>query len=146
MIVAEAAIDKEFKHKVAKYLEGRLPTNCDTCGVCSSSCPVHQHVPGFDPRRFIRMINLGYKDELLGSTAIWYCALCNTCTVACPQDVRFKQIMEILHKVALAEGYVPPSFVDELRKIEQECQAYRCEQIASRLIESNPKLHKTEVK
>jgi heterodisulfide reductase subunit C len=144
--VTEAAgIDKEFKYKVAKYLEGRLPTNCDTCGTCSAACPVHQHVPSFDPRKFIRMINLGYKDELLGKTAIWYCALCNTCTVACPQDVRFKQIMEVLHKVALAEGYVPPSFVDELRKIEQECQAYRCEQIASRLIESNPELKKSEI-
>jgi len=144
--VAEAAINKEFKHKVAKYLEGRLSTNCDTCGVCSSSCPVHQYVPGFDPRKFVRMISLGYKDELLGSTAIWYCALCNTCTVVCPQDVRFKQIMEVLQKVAIAEGYVPPSFVDELRKIEQECQAYRCEQIASRLLASSSKLKKTEVK
>ena len=89
------------------------------------------------------MINLGYKEELLGNTVIWYCALCNTCTVACPQDVRFKQIMEVLHKVALAEGYVEPSFVEELKKIEQECQAYRCDKIASRLIELNPDLKKT---
>lgn len=92
------------------------------------------------------MINLGYKDELLQNTAIWYCALCNTCTVACPQDVRFKQIMEVLHKIAVAEGYVEPSFLEALKKIEQECQAYRCEQIASRLIELNPELQKTEVR
>jgi heterodisulfide reductase subunit C len=143
--VAEQAIDREFKHKVAEYLEGRLPTNCDTCGTCSSACPVHQAIPSFDPRRFIRMINLGYKEELLKNTAIWYCALCNTCTVACPQDVRFKQIMEVLHKIALAEGYVEPSFLEALKEIERECQAYRCEQIATRLIELNPELQKTEV-
>jgi len=143
--VADSAIDMQFKHRIAQYLEGRLPTNCDTCGTCSSACPVHLTVAEFDPRRFIRMINLGYKDELLGNTAIWYCAMCNTCTVVCPQDVRFKQIMEILQKVALAEGYVPPSFVGELREIERQCQAYRCEQIASRLIELNPELQKTEV-
>ena len=53
--------------------------------------------------------------------------------------------MEVLQKVALAEGYVTPSFVDELRSIERECQAYRCEQIATRLIELNPELQKTEV-
>lgn len=144
-MVAEEAIDREFKHRVAQYLEGRLPTNCDTCGTCSSACPVHQAIPGFDPRRFIRMINLGYRDELLKSTAIWYCALCNTCTVACPQDVRFKQIMEVLHKIAIAEGYVEPSFLKALKEIERECQAYRCEQIATRLIELNPELKKTEV-
>jgi heterodisulfide reductase subunit C len=144
--VAESAIDREFKHRIAKYLQGRLPTSCDTCGVCSSACPVHQAVPGFDPRKFVRMINLGYKDELLQHTAIWYCALCNTCTVACPQGVMFKQIMEVLQKIALAEGYVTPSFFEELKKIEQECQAYRCEQIASRLIESNPELQKTDVR
>jgi heterodisulfide reductase subunit C len=142
--VQQSAIDRDFKHKIAKYLEGRLPTNCDTCGTCSSACPVHQAIADFDPRRFIRMINLGYKDELLGNTAIWYCALCNTCTVACPQDVQFKQIMEILHKVAIAEGYVEPAFVEELKKIERECQAYRCEKIASRLLEMNPELNKTE--
>lgn len=144
-MVAEEAIDREFKHKVAQYLEGNLPTNCDTCGTCSSACPVHQAIPGFDPRRFIRMINLGYKDELLQNTGIWYCALCNTCTVVCPQDVRFKQIMEVLHKIALAEGYVEPSFLEALKKIERECQAHRCEQIATRLIELNPGLKKTEV-
>jgi len=143
--VQGSAIDKTFKHKIAGYLEGRLPTNCDTCGTCSAACPVHQAVAGFDPRKFIRMINLGYKDELLGTTAIWYCALCNTCTVVCPQDVQFKQIMEILHKVALAEGYVEPPFVEELKKIERECQAYRCEKIASCLLELNPDLKKTEV-
>jgi heterodisulfide reductase subunit C len=91
------------------------------------------------------MINLGYKDELLGNAAIWYCALCNTCTVACPQDVQFKQIMEILHKVALADGYVEPSFVEELRKIERECQEYRCEKIASCLLELNSDLKKAEI-
>jgi heterodisulfide reductase subunit C len=143
--VGEEAIDREFKHKIAEYLEGRLPTNCDTCGTCSSACPVHQAVPGFDPRRFIRMINLGYKEELLNNTAIWYCALCNTCTVACPQDVRFKQIMEILHKIAIADGYVEPSFLETLKEIEQECQAYRCEQIATRLIALNPEIKKTKV-
>jgi hypothetical protein len=62
------------------------------------------------------------------------------------QDVRFKQVMEVLQKVVLAEGYVRPSFVDRLRRIEQECQAHLCEQVASRLIEPNPKLHKTEVR
>jgi heterodisulfide reductase subunit C len=144
-VVAEEAIDREFKHRVAQYLEGRLPTNCDTCGTCSSACPVHQAIPNFDPRRFIRMINLGYKDELLQNTAIWYCALCNTCTVACPQDVRFKQIMDVLHKIAIADGYVEPSFLRTLKEIERECQAYRCEQIATRLIELNPELQKTEV-
>ena len=143
--MAEEAIDRGFKHKIAEYLGGRLPTNCDTCGTCSSACPVHQAVPGFDPRRFIRMINLGYKEELLNNTAIWYCALCNTCTVVCPQDVRFKQIMEILHKIAVAEGYVEPSFLERLKEIERECQAYRCEQIATRLIELTPQLQKTAV-
>ena len=137
------AIDRDFKNRIAKYLEDRLPTNCDTCGTCSSACPVHHALAEFDPRKFIRMINLGYKDELLGSTSIWYCALCNTCTVACPQDVRFKQIMEILHKVAIAEGYVEPSFLEDLKKIERECQTYRCEQIASRLLSLNPDLKKT---
>ena len=140
--MAEPALDKQFKHRIAQYLEGRLPTNCDTCGTCSSACPVHQT---FDPRKFIRMINLGYKDELLENTAILYCALCDACTVVCPQDVRLKQIMEVLQQVALAEGYVPLSFVDEMREIERECQVYRCEKIASRFIELNPELQRTEV-
>jgi hypothetical protein len=53
--------------------------------------------------------------------------------------------MDVLHKIAIADGYVEPSFLRTLKEIERECQAYRCEQIATRLIELNPELQKTEV-
>ena len=42
--------------------------------------------------------------------------------------------------------YAQENRKEERRKIEEECQAYRCEKIASRLIESNPELKKTEVR
>jgi len=91
------------------------------------------------------MITLGYKDRVLGSTTIWYCALCNTCTVVCPQDVRFKEVIEIIRKMAVAEKYVSPSFLDDLDQIEKECQVYRCEKIASRILELNPEIKKGKI-
>ena len=47
---------------------------CVTCGICSSSCPV-SGVDGFDPRKLVRMVGFGLKDEIVESRWPWICTM-----------------------------------------------------------------------
>lgn len=60
------------------------------------------------PHRVIRMVQLGRRDEALGSGAIWLCASCFTCTTRCPQEFDLARAMDALRQMALAEGRKPP--------------------------------------
>ncbi|RJP76758.1 MAG: 4Fe-4S dicluster domain-containing protein [Desulfobacteraceae bacterium] len=68
---------------------GSLPYTrdyCITCGICSSSCPV-SGVDGFDPRKVVRMVSFGMREEIVGSRWPWICTMCGKCENACPMDI-----------------------------------------------------------
>ena len=85
---------------------GKLACRCFDCGTCAGICPVSRHFPVFDPRKILHMIRLGLKDRLLTSESIWYCSHCDTCRFACPQDIQFSSIVDVLRDMAVKEGYV----------------------------------------
>jgi heterodisulfide reductase subunit C len=79
----------EFKDLIA-------PTSkmdaCLTCGTCAGGCPVADW-EGMDPRKMIRMIQLGMEDEVIKSNWIWQCTNCQRCTWACPMGINFGNII-----------------------------------------------------
>ena len=82
-----AAVDFSFKDEVASQPGGENLKRCFACGSCTLSCPVAEVEASYSPRRIIHMILLGLKEEVLSSTAIWYCLSCFRCQVRCPQEV-----------------------------------------------------------
>jgi heterodisulfide reductase subunit C len=106
--ISASRLDGEFKDRVAARLGGASVKACFACGACTGGCPVSEVDPEFDPRKLIRMVVLGLKEQLLTSPLIWYCQLCNTCSFVCPQDVRFSEAMSVLRQMAVEEGYVSP--------------------------------------
>jgi len=71
----------------------RLPfatETCLTCGICSSSCPA-SGLDGFDPRKFIRMIVLGQKAQLVASRWPWICTMCAKCENECPMEINITE-------------------------------------------------------
>jgi heterodisulfide reductase subunit C len=79
----------EFKDLVAPA--SKLDS-CLTCGTCAGGCPVADW-EGKDPRKLIRMIQLGMEDEVVKSDWIWQCTNCQRCTWACPMGVNIGQII-----------------------------------------------------
>lgn len=78
---------------------------CYTCGLCSASCPIKRLVdPEFDPRKFVRSVVLGKGEGLLGSSKIWLCLLCGTCTYNCPRGVKPSDLMVLLRDKAIRNG------------------------------------------
>lgn len=102
-----AALDRAFVEKLLASPVGELIRRCFACGTCTAGCPIREVDKRYNPRRIIRMILYGMKDELLRSDFVWLCANCYTCQERCPQGIRITEIMRELRNMAVAEGIVP---------------------------------------
>jgi heterodisulfide reductase subunit C len=58
----------------------------------------------YTPRQLVRMIQLGFKEEVLSSNTIWLCTTCFSCSVRCPRGIHPTELMETLKSIAIAEG------------------------------------------
>jgi ferredoxin len=65
-----------------------IADNCFTCGTCASGCPASNLLPGWDPRKAIRMMALGMEQEVIDSKWPWVCTLCGRCQRYCPQGIQ----------------------------------------------------------
>ena len=118
-------VDFAFKDEVAAQPGGENLKRCFACGSCTLSCPVSEVEESYSPRRIIHMILLGLKEEVLRSKAIWYCLSCYRCQVRCPQEVKYPEIMRVLRKLAVEQGYVQPGFVQAVQDIDRKAQEHR---------------------
>jgi heterodisulfide reductase subunit C len=117
--------DPMFKDEVAGQPGGENIKQCYACGTCTLSCPVSEVESDYSPRKIIHMILLGLKEEVLGSDTIWNCLTCYRCQVRCPQDVKYPEVMRVLRKMALEQGYVKPEFFNAVKEIDRVTQDIR---------------------
>ncbi len=122
---SSAQLDPKFKYEVAAQPGGENITLCFACGTCTASCPVAAIDDEYNPRRIIRQVLLGMRDEVLSSPAIWRCVLCYACYATCPQNVKFRDVMRALRTIAASEGRVRPSLEGEVAALDQWVQALR---------------------
>jgi heterodisulfide reductase subunit C len=122
---APTVVDFSFKEEVAAQPGGENLKRCFACGSCTLSCPVAEVEESYSPRRIIHMILLGLKEEVLSSKVIWYCLSCYRCQVRCPQEVKYPEIMRVLRKLAVEQGYVEPGFVQAVQDIDRKAQEHR---------------------
>jgi len=85
---------------------GESITACYQCGKCSAGCPT-AYAMDLTPRQIMRAIQLGLRDEVLGSSAIWLCVSCQTCSLRCPREIDIAKVIESLRQVSLSEGRTP---------------------------------------
>jgi len=123
------SLDLEFKNQVASRPGGENVTNCFLCGTCTAGCPVSSLNGDYNPRRIMRMILLGMKEDVLSSPEIWQCNQCHTCVAHCPQNVRFADVMRVLRQMAVEEGYATKELMEEVNKIDIETRQQRIERI-----------------
>lgn len=87
--------------------ESGQPVNlCYQCRKCSAGCPMVDEFD-FPPNMVIRMVQLGMKDELLRSKAIWMCVSCEICGTRCPNGIKMASVMDALRQMCLREGVQP---------------------------------------
>jgi heterodisulfide reductase subunit C len=124
-----AKLDSTFCDEVAAQPGGEYVRRCFACGTCVAGCPVSEVAPEFSPRRIIRQILFGMREELLSSPVIWYCLVCYRCYARCPQNVNFTDVMRALRYLAIKGNHAPPDVLNKLQEIDSDIQRTRCEKV-----------------
>ncbi len=83
-------------------LSGQNLLVCYQCGKCSAGCPAVDEMDIL-PNQIIRFAQLGLKEELLASKAIWVCASCMTCNVRCPKGINIAEVIEAIRQILLRQ-------------------------------------------
>lgn len=110
-------LDPTFKYEVLNLPGGHNLLRCFQCGTCSAGCPVREIDDKYNPRRIIRMVILGMRNRVLSSDFIWLCSQCYTCEERCPQDVKIKEVMDVLKNMAVKTGHIHPSLAKQVETI-----------------------------
>ncbi|MGD2206917.1 MAG: 4Fe-4S dicluster domain-containing protein [Anaerolineae bacterium] len=76
---------------------------CYYCLRCSAGCP-SAYAMDYAPAQMLRMVQLGQRDLLLRSSAIWLCIGCETCGTRCPNQIHAGAVIDALRHIALAQG------------------------------------------
>jgi heterodisulfide reductase subunit C len=106
-IVDERDLDPNLAREVAEEPGGEGIRSCFACGTCTAGCPVRRFNPNFNPRRIIRMVLLGMREQVMKEPFVWLCATCFTCQERCPQGVHIADLMRALKNLAVREGNMP---------------------------------------
>lgn len=84
--------DIEFKEEVLSKVPDANFDFCLTCGTCTGGCAA-SGLMGMDPRKLIRMLNLGMDEELRKSDWKWVCSMCARCVSACPMKINIPALV-----------------------------------------------------
>ncbi len=113
-------IDLNFKNEVASHAGGERVLNCFLCGTCTAGCPISEITDSFNPRKTMRKVLAGMRQEVLSDGEIWKCYQCHNCVAHCPQDVRFADIVRALREIAVAEGICDKELAAKVAKLDEE--------------------------
>ena len=97
--ISRKKIKDSFVTKVAE-ISGQNLLACYQCGKCSAGCPAVSEMDIL-PNQIIRFAQLGLKEELFQSNAIWICASCFTCNSRCPKGINIAEVIEAIRQVML---------------------------------------------
>jgi heterodisulfide reductase subunit C len=95
-------VDHKFVELVQQK-SGKELRQCYHCLKCSAGCPI-AFAMDWTPNQIIRMVQFGFKNQVLNSSTIWLCASCETCATRCPNEVDLPTIMDTLKEMAIKEG------------------------------------------
>jgi Fe-S oxidoreductase len=89
-------LDPKFREKVAGLVKNYDFSQCLACGMCTAGCPYSDVHENQDPRKFLRKVNLGMEKEVWEDPYIWYCTMCERCTIECPMGVNVAGLVRSL--------------------------------------------------
>lgn len=108
--------NRKFAEEVMAEPGGEKIVYCFSCGTCTASCPISWVNEKYNPRRIIKMVAMGMREEVLSSPFIWFCSACDLCYRRCPQGVRISDLMKALRNIAIREGYEPPRAIAQVNE------------------------------
>jgi len=104
-LLATKKLDPTLRNEIAEKVGTKDFERCLFCGMCTAGCPYTGLREDLDPRKFMRQIALGMREEVLKSDYIWLCTICERCTMNCPMNVN---MAEVVHAIRGKFGIKPP--------------------------------------
>ena len=125
--------DQNFKNTLAAHPGAEHLLDCFLCGTCTAGCPISEIDASYNPRKIMRQILLGMKNETLSSGELWKCYQCHTCVAHCPQDVRFADIVRALREVAVKEGVCDSKLAKKVEELDLQTRKQRLDKVSGLL-------------
>ncbi len=94
--IQASRFNPKFRERVAGLVKNIDFTQCLACGMCTAGCPYSDIHENQDPRKFLRKVLLGMEEEVFADPYIWYCTMCERCTVECPMNINIAIIVRNL--------------------------------------------------
>ena len=124
-------IDQDFKNMLASLPGAEKLLGCFLCGTCTAGCPISEIDKDYDPRKMMRKILLGKKDDVLKSAELWKCYQCHTCVAHCPQDVRFADIVRATRELAVKEGVCDKNLAEKVAELDLKARKQRLKDVSA---------------
>jgi coenzyme F420-reducing hydrogenase delta subunit/NAD-dependent dihydropyrimidine dehydrogenase PreA subunit len=98
-----------FANQVRAVPGGEHLLACYACGTCVSKCMIQQKVePDYNPRRLLRLVMMGLREEAFASPTTWLCSACDLCYAACPQQIHISDVIGAVKQLAVEAGHTSP--------------------------------------
>ncbi len=94
--------DLTFVEQVSELSQQNV-RRCYYCLRCSAGCPAAPFMD-YTPAQLLRLVQLGRKETLLRSSAIWLCIGCETCGTRCPNEIHAGAVIDALRQIAIAQN------------------------------------------
>jgi len=125
----------ETREKILSRLGGRELANCFQCIKCTSGCTALKLLE-LKPHEIVKLVNLGFVDELVSSDIIWTCVTCLKCVQRCPQKASPYHVIMALRNLAVErEVNVPEGYLKAVSRILESGLAEAVQDVVTRNME-----------
>jgi len=116
-LMSMAKPNKELRRKILAKLGQAELINCFQCLKCTSGCTAFKLLE-LIPHEVMKLVKLGFVEELVTSEIIWTCATCLKCSERCPQKASPYHVIIALRNLAVAqEAEVPEAYLKAVSQI-----------------------------
>ncbi|HZK85903.1 MAG TPA: (Fe-S)-binding protein [Desulfosporosinus sp.] len=109
------SLDPTLRDEIAVRMNSYDFSKCLTCGMCTAGCVYSDLHDNQDPRKFIRKVALGMREEAANDPFIWNCTMCERCTVECPMGVNISALTRTYRGTQMAPGHLQIIADDHIR-------------------------------
>lgn len=134
-----ATADQAFIAEVEARSHQNVKT-CYQCGNCTAGCP-YTFAYDYSVSQIMRLVQIGQKDAVLKSRALWLCGSCQSCTTRCPNKIDVAMVLDVCRHMSREAGYATERavkiFADSfLESVERHGRAYELGLMASYMTRS----------
>ncbi|MFZ0966585.1 MAG: 4Fe-4S dicluster domain-containing protein [Candidatus Bathyarchaeia archaeon] len=134
-LMSMAKPNLEAREKILSKLSGRELVNCFQCSRCTSGCTALKLLE-LKPHEIVKLVNLGFVDELASSDIIWTCVTCLKCVQRCPQKASPYHVIMALRNLAVErEVKVPEGYLKAVSRILESGLAEAVQDVVTKKME-----------